>query len=213
MAPIEFTGGMRFISRDGSHPPALREAIVEVDRDVAVAVDGLPACTVSSRDAVARRRVCRKAIVGWGTAAIELAFPEEEPVRVRIPITLFNLGARGRSIRLVAYGSIPIPRPAGIAATIDVRPVPGGRGGWRATAKVPVIAGGSGSLIEVRLRVDRTYVSDTRAQKSFVSARCPDGRFEVTMPKLLFVNESQTPGVPPSTVLKDKILLACTQRS
>lgn len=210
VAPVELSGGMRFFTRDWSHLPAMREAIVEIDRDVALEADGLPVCASGSRDAMALRRVCRKAIVGWGTVAIELALPEEEPVRVRIPITLFNLAAGGRSIRLVAYGSIPIPRPAGIAATIDVQPTPGGRGGWRATVKVPVIAGGYGSLFEVRLRVARTYVS-ARAQKSFVSARCPDGRFEVTMPKVLFVNESQTPGASPTTVLEDKIVVPCTQ--
>jgi hypothetical protein len=46
----------------------------------------------------------------------------------------------------------------------------------------------------------------------YFEAKCPDGGFEVTTPKVLFENEADVPNVPPSTTLKGTALIPCTPK-
>src|SRR5215212_6807800 len=53
MAPITLTASGKVQAKDGSHPPALKEAVVETDKNGAVFVKGLPVCKsgqLQSRD-------------------------------------------------------------------------------------------------------------------------------------------------------------------
>lgn len=208
--PVGLGGRFRIVTTAGLHPPALRRALIRIDRDLAFGVDDLPVCEGPARHDV--RRTCRGAIVGWGSAKLVYAFPEVPPMRAKVPLTVFNLGATSSSIRLAVYGSSPFPPPRTLVALVHLEPLPGGEGDWHAVIDMPVIGGGYGSLLEVNLKIRRRYRSSDRHPKSFVSARCPDGVFKLGMYELLFKNESGQPGVPAQTTIKGRSQIACTPK-
>jgi len=80
--------------------------------------------------------------------------------------------------------------------------------GVHAIAKIPVIAGGSGSAVNFRFTLGTTYRYKHK-MVGFFEARCPDGVFKVRSKKALFRNEARTPGVAAQTVLKGGVGVPC----
>lgn len=196
---------------DGTHPSALREAIVDVDRDLKVNVDGLPVCRrrqLEKLDTPTALKVCGNAVVGRGTGEFAIAFPEQKPLIVAPPITVFNGGERGGTIKLLIHTLIRVPRPTPLVAvaTSERR-----GGGLHTVVRIPVAAEGAGSLIDFQIGLGRTYVRDGR-KLSLLEARCPDGRFRVNLPKLLFKNETTVSSVPTPTTFKGGFSIPCTAR-
>ena len=63
---------------DGTHPPALKEFILETDKNGAVNVKGLPACKASqlqSQDTKHAEAICKSAIIGSGQAGTRISLP------------------------------------------------------------------------------------------------------------------------------------------
>ena len=90
MAPITLTASGKIQAKDGTHPPALKEAVVETDKNGAVYVKGLPVCKsgqLQSRDTKAARKACPKAIIGGGHTTVEVQFPEQKPILVDSALT------------------------------------------------------------------------------------------------------------------------------
>jgi hypothetical protein len=101
-APIDAFISASVATLDGSHLPAAREALIELDKNIQVNAEGLPVCEggqLSSRNTSAARRACGGAIVGTGSACVEIAFPEQTPIMASSPLTMFNGGVRGRTTR------------------------------------------------------------------------------------------------------------------
>ncbi|HEX5762218.1 MAG TPA: hypothetical protein VFY04_03745 [Solirubrobacterales bacterium] len=65
-----------------------------------------------------------------------------------------------------------------------------------------------GSLLDFKIRLGRRFPHDGE-KRSLLTARCPDGRFEVSASKALLRNEANLPGVPAVTILKRKVLVPC----
>ncbi len=204
-APIAFRGGARISAGDGSHPPALREATLRVDRGVAVDARDLPVCEGGGRDVLRGgeevREECREAILGRGAARIQLAFPETVPIWVRSEFVLINGGIKDGATTLYAHAVVPIPQPREVVATIRMRRHLEGRFGWLVEVEIPVTAGGYGSLLAFDLNVWR---------KTLLSARCPRGELRIEMSKAVFRNEAGVPGQAAQTVLKGGLLVPCT---
>jgi hypothetical protein len=197
---------------DATHPSALREAIVDIDKDVKVNIKGLPVCRVSIRihepDGGRSRveKACHSAFIGRGEAQIEIAFPEQPPIKVSSPLKVFNGGEADGKVTLLIYGFIPVPAPTAIVTTVTISR----KGtGLHSIAKVPVIAGGSGSLLSFSFKLGKTY-SYKGKKVGYFEAKCPDSVFKVNFPELLFRNEMHTPGVAAATVLKGGIAIPCT---
>jgi hypothetical protein len=192
-------------------PVALRDGILIVDKDIDVDVRGLPVCRGGAYDI--RRddglrwveRACAEAVVGRGRVGVSIGFPEQSPVSVSSRVVLFNGGVRNGAIALHAIAEIRTPAPSLLNATIEVRKP--GRG-WTARLRVPVIAGGSGAITRFRLNLGRKFTYRGE-RKSFLSARCPDGVFKLSLPKLLFRNEARIPGVGSQTILKGGLAVPC----
>jgi len=215
-AAVAFSGHASVSTSNGSHPSALREAVLEIDRDVAVDAEGLPACgyrQIASRDSEGARQSCRKALVGRGEAVVELAYPENFPIPIRTEIGLFNGGVRDGVTVLLVHGFIPRPvaGAGAIVARVEMSKAPDGRSTWVARIELPRISGGHGSLIELDLRMRRIFFAEGR-KRSYLSARCPDGALQLEMSKGLFRNEIQAPSVPPQTTLSGSIRLPCAPR-
>lgn len=210
-APVKAIVFGKVATSDGTHPSALRETIVDIDKDVKLNVKGLPVCKagqLTARNTAAAKRVCGKTTLGSGIAHAEIAFPEQPPIRVTSPITVFNGGGNARRSKLLIHTFLTVPVPAAVVTQVTIRK----RGtGVHAVAKIPVVAGGSGSVLDFRFKLGRTYTYKGR-RMAYSMAKCPDGVFKARTPKTLFKNEAKVPGVPARTVLKGALAVPCTPK-
>jgi hypothetical protein len=210
-APVKTVIFGKIATSDGTHPSALRESVVDIDKDVKLNVKGLPVCKpgqLTARNTTAAKRVCGKTTLGTGIAHAEIAFPEQAPIKVTSPITIFNGGGNAHKSKLLIHTFLTVPVPAAIVTQVTIQK----RGtGVHAIAKVPVIAGGSGSVLDFRFKLGRTF--RFRGHKmSYASAKCPDGVFKTKTSKTLFKNEAHTPGVVARTVLRGGLAVPCKPR-
>lgn len=210
-APVKAIIFGKIATSDGTHPSAMREAVVDIDKDVKVNVKGLPVCKsgqLTARNTAAAKRVCGKTTLGSGIAHAQIAFPEQPPIKVTSPITVFNGGGNARRSKLLIHTFITVPVPAAIVTQVTVQK----RGtGIHAIARIPVIAGGSGSVLDFRFKLGRSY-SFKGKRTAYSMARCPDGVFKVRTTKTLFKNEARVPGVAARTVLKGGLAVPCTPK-
>jgi hypothetical protein len=180
-APASFRTRAQIATSDATHPPALREGVIYVDRNGAFDAHGLPVCKagqLEARDTKAAERVCGAALVGSGEGMAEIAFPEQKPILVKSPILIFNGGVKGETTTMFFHAFITVPTPSAIVSSFEFSPVKGGRYGLRGVAKIPVIAGGSGSVTAFDFKIKRLYTYRGE-RKSFDLTKCPDGHIDV----------------------------------
>ncbi|HYP55622.1 MAG TPA: hypothetical protein VEQ41_04885 [Solirubrobacterales bacterium] len=197
-APVTSNIFGKIQTSDGTHPPAFREAVVDIT-NVKVDTKGIPVCKASqlqARDTKAAKRVCGKTEIGSGEAHAEIAFPEQRPIVVPSPITVFNGGTKGGKTKMLIHTFITVPVPAAIVTDVTIKKK---GSGINAVAKVPVIAGGSGSALDFKFKVS----------KKVVSAKCPSGSIKASTTKTVFKNEAGTPGQPAQVIAKGSVLVPC----
>ena len=201
----------KIATSDESHPPAFRETVVDVDKDLKVNVKGLPVCAAGKIEATntsAALKACGDTLLGSGIAHAEIKFPEQGKLKVSSPLKVFNAGESGGKVKLLVHTFITVPVPAAIVTDVTIARK---GSGLHSIAKIPVIAGGSGSAIDFNFKLGRTYTYKGK-KVGYFEARCPDGVFKVTSPKTVFKNETQTEGFEPTTVLKGSVALPCTPK-
>jgi hypothetical protein len=177
LAPMGIWGSGKLRTVDGSHPPALEEALFDADKDVFVSVKGLPACATGQLEARATKQaeaVCGKAILGRGTATVEVAFPEQKPILSTGPLVLFNGGERSGVVKVLAHAYVNVPAPTAVVATVEVSRVDKEGLGLHIEVEVPKIAGGAGSVVGARFSMRRVYTYKGK-RRSVIAGRCPDG--------------------------------------
>lgn len=196
---------------DGTHPSAFREAVVDIDKDVKINVKGYPVCKagqLEARDTKAAKAACGNTILGEGKAEAEIAFPEQNPIKVPSPLIVFNGGEKGGKVTLLIHTFITVPAPTAIVTNVTISR----KGtGIHSIAKIPVIAGGSGSALSFNFKLGKTY-SYKGKKVGYFEAKCPDGVFKVNAPNVLFKNESHQAGVAATTVLKGGLAVPCTPK-
>ena len=171
LTPITFFLWSKIRTVDKKHPPAIKEFKLEGDKNVAVNVKGVPTCTsgkLQAQTTAAARKICGKAIVGSGTTEVEVQFPEQPPIDVKSELLAFNGGFKGGVTTLFIHAYLTAPVTAAIVTTVKIKNVKKGRYGTESIAKVPKIAGGSGSVTYFKLKFD----------KGFLMGKCPDGRLQ-----------------------------------
>lgn len=213
-APVALKVGGVIATTDGRHPSAFREALVDIDRNGRINARGLPICRggqLEARNTRAARRVCGNSRVGGGNAITSISFPEQRPIRVRSPLTIFNGGVRGGKTTLFIHTFITVPVPAAIVTTITVRNIRQGRLGLRTLSRIPVIAGGSGSVLRFNFRIRRDF-RHRGQRRSYLTARCQDGRFLSRIVRAQFRNEAGEPGAAARTNLSGRLVVPCRQR-
>jgi hypothetical protein len=194
---------------NGNHPPALREVEFDIDKDVKINVKGFPVCKagqLEARDTKAAKKVCGSTILGEGTAEAEIAFPEQKPIKVPSPLLVFNGGEKGGKVKLLIHTFITVPVPAAIVTDVTISRK---GSGIHSVAKIPVIAGGSGSALNFKFKLGKTY-SYKGKKVGYFEGRCPDGVFKANVKKVLFKNEAHTPGEAAQTSLKGALAVPCT---
>jgi hypothetical protein len=194
---------------NGNHPPALREVEFDIDKDVKINVKGYPACKsgqLTARNTSAAMKVCGKSVLGKGEAHVEIAFPEQNPIKVASPLTVFNGGEKGGKVKLLIHIFITVPVPAAVVTDVTISRK---GSGLHSVSKIPVVAGGSGSALDFKFKLGKTY-SYKGKKVGYFEAKCPDGVFKANVKKILFKNEAQTPGEGASTQLKGALAVPCT---
>jgi hypothetical protein len=171
--PITFNISGEIKDITGAHPPALREFILESDKNASIDVKGLPTCPpgkLQSTNTKAAEAACGPAIVGSGQATAGIAFPEQPEVPAKSKIIAFNGGFKGGVTTLYIHAYITVPVPAAIVTTVKIKKIHKGRYGLLSVATIPKIAGGSGSVKNFDLTISKRGV---------LSAKCTDGKLQV----------------------------------
>ncbi|HET7485954.1 MAG TPA: hypothetical protein VFJ64_11355 [Solirubrobacterales bacterium] len=163
---------------DGTHPPALREFIVETDKNGTINAKGMPeACTIGklvARETKAAEAACPNSIVGKGKTDVEVAFPEQNPLLLHSKLIAFNGGVKGGVTTILIHAFLSNPVSAAVVTTVKVSKIHKGRFGTKSVASIPVIAGGSGSPTFFELNINRKFTYKGK-QQSYLLAKCPDG--------------------------------------
>lgn len=164
-------------TEDGSHPPALQELALELDKNLAIDAAGLPVCRPlpqEDNDIRSLETVCKDARVGAGRAEFEVAFPEQQPFSVSSEVLVFNAGIAGGKAKLVLHAYLEAPVAAAVIIPVEVHRVRRGRFGLEVVAKVAKIAGGYGSVTSLSFSLGRKFTYKDK-QHSYLLAKCPDG--------------------------------------
>ncbi len=175
-APISVEVGGKISTTDGSHPPALRNLRVELNSAGRIESTGLPSCAPSqlqSTDAAAALARCGSAKVGEGSFEAQFKLGGK-PLVVHGRALVFNATLGGRPRMLI---HIFISQPVGVTFVVPLRiSHKPGEFGTVLSARVPTLAGGLGSVTELRLRIGRRY-EYRGARRSYLSAACaaPEG--------------------------------------
>jgi hypothetical protein len=178
LSPIGLSVSGKIETTDGSHPPALREFIVETDKNGTINAKGMPeVCTIGklvARETKAAEGACPKAIVGTGKTDVEVEFAESKPLLVHSKLVAFNGGVKGGVTTILIHAFLKNPVSAAVVTTVKVSKIHKGRYGTKSVASVPVIAGGAGSPVSFELSVNRKFTYKGK-QQSYLLAKCPDG--------------------------------------
>jgi hypothetical protein len=179
-APIVLHGGGKISSAGGGLPPILKELTLLFDRHGSVETTGLPVCPLGRLKATTSaqaRKACAGSIVGEGEGTAVIAFPEQPPITLSSPITLFNGAPKGGDPTVIAHAYLAQPVSATYLVRIVIERIHDGIYGYRTEATIPPIAGGAGIPISGHLRIGKRWTYRGK-HYSYVNARCETGKLE-----------------------------------
>lgn len=172
LAPITLQASGSIKTVDGTHPPALKEVVLETDKNGAINTKGIPVCTsgqLQARDTNAALKVCGKSLIGTGQTTVEVQFPEQKPVLVNSKLLVLNGGTSGGKTTLFIHAYFSAPVTGAIVTTVKIKKVHNGRYGLKSVASIPKIANGAGSVKTFNLTINK---------KGVLTAKCPDGKLQ-----------------------------------
>ena len=147
--------------------------------------------------------------MGEGQTDVVIKFPEQNPIPVKSPLTIFNGGTKGGVTTLYIHAFITVPVPAAIVTTVELKKIHAGRYGIESISKIPKISGGAGSVTAFSLQVKRSYTYKGK-KLNYVSAKCPDGHFNAKILSAIFKDEAATG--EGDTTLKGTVIRPCTTK-
>jgi hypothetical protein len=180
--PIALKVEGKIKTTDGSHPPALKEVIIEGDKNAVVNSKGIPTCSggqLQSRDTKAAEAACGPAIIGTGKTTVEVAFPEQKPIPVQSKLLLINGGSSGGTTTWYVHAYFNAPITGAIVTTVKIKNHRHGRFGTLSVASIPKIAGGAGSVTSFQLTVDKNVKGTGGKTYHPIMAKCTDGKLQV----------------------------------
>jgi hypothetical protein len=180
-APIGLTAEGKIETTDGSHPPALKEALIETPKSGTIQVKGYPTCTsgqLQATDTKSAEKACGPAIIGSGKTTIQIAFAEQNPINVQSKLLVINGGEAGGTVTLYIHAYITVPTPAAVVTTVKIKKHPNGPFGLLSTATIPKIAGGAGSVTSFQLKIDKKYTYKGK-KVSILNLGCPTPKLPV----------------------------------
>jgi hypothetical protein len=188
--PIAVRMASRVIAKDGQHIPAIARADIGIDRSVTIDASGVPACSqaqLEDQTTEGAEAACPAAIVGSGSATVEVALGGGAPIRVESRLLAFNGGVAGRTTTLLVHAYLSAPVSQAIVVPFALTRLAKGGYGMRAQATIPKIAGGSGSVARFDLTLRRQVATSAGGRHGYLLARCSDGNF-VFEPEVEFLD-------------------------
>jgi hypothetical protein len=179
-SPVSIALSGRFATKDGSQPPAISGATIDIDRAIAVDGGGVPTCAAGQLENQTTESVeaaCAGAIVGSGSAQIEIAHSGGPPVLAESRLLAVNGGSAGTTTTVLLHAYLSSPTPEAIVVPIALRKLPRGSFGLRARIAVPTIASGTGSLASFDLTFARRLYSNNGRKHGYLMAKCVDSNF------------------------------------
>jgi hypothetical protein len=179
-APIKIYGGGKASTKSGELPPIVDTLTIEFDRHGHVETNGLEVCTAGRLQATTvpeARKACPNAIVGKGKGSAIVAFPEQKPIPISSPSTLFNGPKKHGDDTILAHAYTTVPVPTTFIVPVVIEKISHGVYGYRTKAKIPKIAGGAGHPISGNITVDRKWTFKGH-KYSYVNARCETGHLQ-----------------------------------
>jgi hypothetical protein len=179
-APIKLFGSGKASTKSGELPPIVETLEIEFDRHGHVDTNGLEVCVAQKLQATTvpeARRACPNAIVGKGKGSAIVAFPEQKPIPISSPITLFNGPKKHGDDTILAHAYTTVPVPTTFIVPVVIEKIDHGVYGYRTKARIPKIAGGAGHPISGHLTVDRKWTFKGH-KYSYVNARCETGHLQ-----------------------------------
>jgi hypothetical protein len=179
-APISIDVSGKIRTLDGTHPPAVKEVVIETDKNGTINAKGLAVCTSAKLQAQTTekaRAVCKDALIGEGNTSVEVEFAESRPFIATSKLLAFNGGVKGGTTTVFLHAYLSSPVSAAVVTAVKVSKIHNGRYGLKTVARIPKIAGGSGSPISFSLKVGRTFTYKGKKQ-SYLLAKCPDGHLD-----------------------------------
>jgi hypothetical protein len=172
LAPITLNASGKIQTVDGTHPPALKEFLLETDKNGTINVKGIPTCKASKLQATDTKHAeaaCRSAIIGKGTTTAEVEFAESKPIDVNSKLLVFNGGTSGGKTTLFIHAYFSSPVSGAIVTTVKIKKIHKGPYGTLSVASIPKIAGGAGSVTDFNLTITK---------KGVLTAKCPNGKLQ-----------------------------------
>ena len=204
--PIALNVKGKIATADGTHPPALVEAVVDTDKNGTIDARGVPTCKqgqLEARTTAEAEKVCKSAIVGTGTTDVEVSFPESKPLPISSKLLALNGGTKGGKTTIFIHAYLTQPIPAAIVTTVKVAKRISGPYGLRSIATIPRIAGGDGSVTDFSLTFPKKLFPYKGKKHGYLLAKCPKGQF-VAQAEVKFSNGDK---LGPA-----KIVRACTPK-
>lgn len=179
-APITIYGSGKASTTSGELPPIVDTLTIEFDRHGHVETKGLEVCTagkLQSTTVAAARKACPNAIVGEGAGSAIVQFPEQAPIPISSPITLFNGPKKHGNDTFFAHAFTTVPVATTFIVPVVIEKIHNGVYGYRTKAQIPKIAGGYGHPISGHLTVQRKWTFKGK-KYSYVNARCETGHLQ-----------------------------------
>lgn len=161
-------------TKDGSVPPPLTHVDFEADKNSKIETRGLAVCTKGKLVATTpgkARRACADAIVGTGTGSGMVVFPEQAPIPASSPVTIFNGPPVDGDPTVIVHAHLTVPAPTTYLVAVRIERVNKGPIGYRISSDLPKIAGGYGSVMDFRFRLNRKW-RYRGEELSYLNARC-----------------------------------------
>jgi hypothetical protein len=197
-APISLTAQGKIATADGKHPPALKEVVIDTDKNGTIDARGVPACKQGQLEATTTdqaRKTCKAAIVGTGTTDVEIEFPEQSPIPIHSQLTAFNGPGGGKgSATILVHAFLTSPVAAAIVTTVKVKKKANGRYGTHSVALVPKIANGAGSVTAFSLTFPKKLFPYKGSKHGYLLAKCADGHFAAQAEALFTDGSKVGPG-------------------
>ena len=115
LTPVALTAAGEIRTLDGTHPPALKEVILETDKNGASTSKACrPAPAASCRPTTPSTRKKRLQAGDHRhryRRCFEIKFPEQTPIRGKSPLLVFNGGVKGGVTTFFIHAYVTVPAP------------------------------------------------------------------------------------------------------
>lgn len=173
LAPISIHVKGAISTTDGTTPPLLRDFEVSLNRNGRLTTVGLPACTsarLQSTTTQAALERCRPALVGRGSFALAVDFPNTTPAIAKGTMLAFNGVKQGKPVLLLHF-YVTAPARVTLVFPLTISHRAKGQFGTVLRAHIPALGGGVGAVTQINLTIGRQY-SYGGQRRSYISAAC-----------------------------------------